>query len=426
MNYELKEYPLIGEQVIEGKLPNGLSVFVVPKRGFAKTFAFFAADYGGADRRFKFAGKQHDTPKGVAHFLEHEMFDMEYGDAMIKLTENGADANAYTSSESTAYYFECVDKFSDNLEILLEFVSTPHFSAESVKKEKSVITQEILMGEDDPDHCVYYNLMDSLFRHNPLRDPVVGNTGSIAKITARTLYNCHKAFYNPSNMALCVAGDVEFQEVMDIAQKVLPTEPGEVPCRDHGPAEELKPETTRICKAMEVSLPIFLAGCKSAPAARGRESLRLDLISVLALDLLAGHSSPLYIRLYGEGLVCSDFSASYESAAGAAYTMFGGESNDPERVFDEVKKEILRLSDDGPDKGLFGRIKKAAIGSQIRSLNSFEAICASITGGYFRGYDTFEASELLVSVTEDDVAAFFRERLLLDNMAISIITPKEV
>ena len=421
-----KAYPLIGEQIIEGRLPNGLSVFVVPKHGFKKFFAFFAADYGGADRRFTLDGKQLDAPEGAAHFLEHEMFDMEYGDAMAKLTENGADANAYTSAETTAYYFECIDKFSENLEILLEFVSTPHFSSESVEKEQSIIGQEILMGEDEPDHCVYYNLMKSLFRRHPLRDPVTGTVDSISMITAGTLYDCHKVFYNPSNMALCVAGDVEFQDVMDIAQKILPAEPGEIPGRDYGPAEDLKPVKARISKAMDVSLPIFLAGCKSPPAARGRESLRLDLISALALDLLAGHSSPLYIRLYGEGLVCSDFSASYESAAGAAYSMFGGESNDPERVFDEVKKEILRLSEDGPNKELFGRIKKAAIGSQIRSLNSFEAICAGIAGGYFRGYDAFEAAELLVSITEDDVAAFFREHLTPSNMAISIITPKEV
>ena len=426
MMHSHKEYPLIGEHIHTEKLSNGLSVFAVPKLGFHKCFAFFAADYGGADRRFKQAGNWVDTPAGVAHFLEHEMFDMEYGNALTKLSMGGANPNAFTSAEITAYYFECIDDFRGNLETLLEFVSTPHFSPESVKKEHGIISQEILMAEDDPDYCVYYNLMKSLFRHNPLRDSVAGTVDSIAEITAKTLHECHNVFYNPSNMALCVAGSVGLSEVIDIAQRILPEQPGEVPGRDYGIREELSPGTDRISKAMEVSKSIFLAGCKSEPAAHGSDDLRLDLVSALALEILAGHSSPLYIRLYSEGLICSDFSASYESAAGAAYSMFGGESADPERVFDEVKAEVQKLSLNGPDKELFARTKKAAIGSQIRSLNSLESICVSIAGGHFRGYDAFEAAEMLATVTQDDVAAFYRDRLTPDNMAISIITPKEV
>ena len=280
------------------------------------------------------------------------------------------------------------------------------------------------MSEDDPDYCLYYNLMKSLFHHNPVRDSVAGTVESIMTITADTLADCHKVFYNPSNMALCVAGNIDFPAVIDIAQETLPKLPGELPGRDYGACEELKPNAAHISQAMEVSQPIFLAGCKSRPAADGVESLRLDIVSALALDILAGHSSPLYIRLYGEGLVCSDFSASFDSSANVAYSMFGGESNDPQRVFDEVKKEISKLTENGPDAALFIRAKKAAIGSHIRSLNSLEAICASIAGGHFRGYDAFTAAELLSSVSEGDIAAFYRNHLMPDNMAISIITPK--
>ena len=422
----VKDYPLIGEKVFSDKLPNGLSVFVVPKEGFHKKYAFFATDYGGADRRFKLSGKWIDTPEGVAHFLEHEMFDMEYGDALSKLSAMGANPNAYTSSDVTAYHFECIDEFSENLRTLLEFVSTPLFSQESVVKEQGIIGQEILMCEDDPDYCLYYNLMKLLFSHNPLRNSVAGTVESISKITPETLYSCHKVFYNPSNMALCIAGNVDFSEIIDIAQSILPKDPGEVPGRDYGPPEGLAPEATRTCAAMEVSQPIFLAGCKSAPAPRGRDSLRMELVSALALDILAGHSSPLYIRLYGEGLVCSDFSASYESAAGTAYSMFGGESKDPDRVFGEIKAEIAKLSEEGPEEEYFERIKKSAIGSHIRSLNSLESICVGIASGSFRGYETFEAAELLASLTMGDITGFFRECLIPANMAISIITPRAV
>ena len=418
-----KNYELIGEQVYSGKLPNGLSVFVVPKPGFYKSYAFFATDYGGADRRFKLGGKWVDTPEGVAHFLEHKMFDTEDGNALTSLSANGASPNAYTGTDITAYHFECIDKFSENLETLLSFVSIPYFTPESVEKEQGIIAQEICMVEDDPEYCLYYGLMKSLFHSNPLRDSVAGTVGSISEITDKTLYDCHKAFYDPSNMVLCVAGGADPAEVFGIALKILPGSPGEIPKRDYGPHEPPEPAAASFSKAMEVSLPIFLAGCKSEPAPRGPDSLRLELVSSLALDLLAGHSSPLYLRLYGEGLVSSDFSASYDSGVGAAYSIFGGESRSPERVYDEVKKEITRLASDGPDPALFNRIKKAAIGSQVRMLNSFGAICGSVAGGHFRGYDAFDAPEVLLSITEDDAVSFYREHLSPENMAISIVSP---
>ena len=353
------------------------------------------------------------------------MFDTEDGNALTRLSANGASPNAYTSTDITAYHFECIEKFSENLEILLSFVSVPWFTPESVEKEQGIIAQEICMVEDDPDYCLYYGLMKSLYSQNPIRDSVAGTVESISKITSDTLYDCHKIFYNPSNMALCVTGDVDPQEIFDIASKTLPKEPGEVPERDYGAPESPKPETARFTKAMEVSLPLFLAGCKTAPAAYGSDYLRLELVSALSLEILSGHSSPLYFRLYGQGLVNSDFSSSFDSAAGAAYSMFGGETRDPERVFDEVKKELSRLSEKGVDSELFRRTKKAALGSHIRSLNSFDSICGNIIGGHFRGYNAFEAPEILASITEDDVVSFFRDRLNPDVMAISIITPKD-
>jgi len=421
----LREYPEIGEQVYTEKLPNGLNIFVIPKRGYHKRNAYFAADYGGADRRYKLAGGEWtDSPEGVAHFLEHKLFDTEDGDAMTKLSINGASPNAFTSVDITAYHFDCIDMFSQNLRILLDFVSKPYFTPGSVAKEQGIITQEIRMSDDDPDNCLYYGLMRSLFRHNPQRDPVTGTVESITQITADTLYDCHKAFYCPANMVLCVAGDVDPNEVADIALNALPDKSGGIPQRDYGAAEKNQPESRRFTKEMEVSLPIFLAGCKTAPETRGPDSLRLELISGLALDILAGHSSPLYFKLYGDGLVSNDFSAAFDSAAGAAYMFFGGETRDHEHVFDEVQKEILRLSERGPDKELFERVRKAATGSFIRMLNSFDAICGSLAGCFFRGYDALEAPNLLSSITEDDITSFLRERMIPDNMAVSVILPK--
>ena len=417
------EYKKINEKLYTAKLANGLSVFVVPKPGFHKKYAFFATNYGGVDRRFKLKDDWIDTPAGVAHFLEHKMFDTEDGNALEQLSANGASPNAYTSSEVTAYHFECIDMFRENLEILLNFVSVPYFKQESVEKEQGIIDQEIRMVEDDPDYCLYYGLLKSLFKTNPLRDSVVGTIESIKEITAETLYDCHRVFYAPSNMALCVVGDVDPTMVCETAEKTLPVVKDEIPLRDYGKSENLQPEKSSISKEMEVSLPIFLAGCKIAPAKKGKNYLLQEIISAIVLELLCGHSSPLYLKLYADGLINADFSASFDSSASVAYTMFGGEARDPERVFNEIKNEVKRLASEGADPALFERIKKAAIGSHIRALNSFGALASSIVEGHFRGFDPFEAPEILAKLTTQDISRFIRDNIVPGNMAISIINP---
>lgn len=418
-----KGYDKIGEQVYTEKLENGLTVFIIKKIGFNKSYAFFATDYGGADRRFNFAGRLIDTPMGVAHFLEHKMFDTEDGNALANLSANGASPNAFTSTDITAYFFESTDKFEENLDILLSFVSIPYFTPESVEKEQGIIGQEIQMTQDEPDYAVYYGLMKALYAHNPLRDSVAGTIESIAEITSDTLYSCHNVFYNPSNMVLCVAGDVDPERIVSIARKILPKEPGEVPQRDYGAAESLSPLLDKAEETMEVSIPIFLFGAKATPVVSGVDCLKQELVATLALEILTGHSSPFYLKLYAEGLINSSFSSAYEYAADAAYWLAGGESADPEKVFQLFKDEVVSVAANGPEPEAFDRLKKAMLGRQIRSLNSFESTCYNCSKGYFRGYDAFEIPELLAAVTEADVTTFIKNYLSADNMAISIIRP---
>jgi predicted Zn-dependent peptidase len=422
---DCKEYGQLNERIYSGKLQNGLSVFVVPKKGFHKKFAFFAANYGGIDKRFKYNNKWIDTPIGVAHFLEHKMFDTESGNALTMLSENGASPNAHTSTDITAYHFNCIDKFTENLKLLLSFVTVPYFTPEGVEKEQGIITQEIRMIEDDPDFCLYYGLLKSLYKYNPLREPIAGTVESISEITADTLQKCHKIFYNPSNMALCVVGDMDPNEVYNIAKDIVTAESGEIPERDYGKPELLIPEKTSIEKNMDVSLPIFLVGCKTNPAPHGRETLKHEIISALALEVLVGHSSPFYMRLYSDGLINADFTSSFNSVAGAAYTAIGGETRDPQRVYQEIVNEVHRLLQHGPDTALLKRIKKAIIGTHIRALNSFSAIASCVVEGYFHGYDSFEALDIISEVTENDITLFIKESLVPDNMAISVISPTE-
>ena len=219
-----KQYPRLGETVFHEILENGLHIYVDRRRNFQKSYAFFATNYGGMDMRFHQDGRWKDTPAGVAHFLEHKMFDTKDGNALQDLAANGASPNAFTSSALTGYYFESTEKFFDNLKILLSFVSVPYFTEESVDKEQGIIGQEIRMVEDDPDNQVFYALMECLYDHHPIRVPIAGTQASIAKITAGTLYSCHKAFYNPANMVLTVAGDVDPEQVCAIAKEILPNE----------------------------------------------------------------------------------------------------------------------------------------------------------------------------------------------------------
>jgi predicted Zn-dependent peptidase len=420
---KLKSYDKIREQVYSGRLANGLPVFVIPKRGYNKRYAFFATDYGGADRRFEYNGRWTDTPEGVAHFLEHKMFETEDGNALNKLSENGASPNAFTSSDITAYHFECTDKFEENLEILLGFVSVPWFTDESVRKEQGIIGQEIRMTEDDPDYAVYYGLMKALFERHPIRDAVAGTVESIAEITPETLYSCHNVFYNPSNMALCVAGDVDPETILSAAGKVVTAPSGARPKRDYGPEETMAPISARAEASMAVSQTIFLLGAKAEAAREGGGFLRRGIVGSLALELLAGHSSPLYMRLYESGLVDGEFQAAFESSAGVAYSMAGGNSRDPDAVFGEFRTEAEAFAQNGPDPELFARIKKAVYGRLLRSLNSFDGICYNYASGHFRGYDAFDAADVLDGVTPDDVSAFVRANLKPGNMAISMVKP---
>ena len=418
-----KGYELINEQVYSDRLLNGMPVYVIKKRGFYKTYAFFATNYGGADRRFRYEGQWIDTPEGVAHFLEHKMFDTEDGNALERLSANGAQPNAYTSSDITAYFFESTEKFEDNLRILLDFVSVPYFTKESVEKEQGIIGQEIGMVEDDPDHVLYYGLMKLLFRNNPVRDSVAGTVESIAEITDETLCKCHKIFYNPANMALCVVGDVDPERIFEIAQKTLQIPRGDTPKSDYGTEEQRTPVATRAERRMEVSEPQFMIGVTAPYPERGDERKRMELLGMLACELTAGKSSPLYIKLYADGLIKSDFSAAFESTAGIAYSAFAGSSSDPELVFESIKAEVQRIIENSASAPLFERVKKACFGRDMRALNGFDNICHAYVSGFFRGFDALEMTEELMSVRLDEVVEFMRENMKPENMAISLVLP---
>ena len=416
-------YPRLGEKVSRRTLSNGLEVVVVEKPLYAKSYAFFAARYGGMDLRFRLGGQWQDTPAGIAHFLEHKMFDTETGSVSEAFAKNGAVDNAFTSAAMTAYFFQCTDKFYENLRLLLECVSIPYFTKESVDKEQGIIAQEIQETEDDPDWQVYEGLMECLYAVSPVRIPVAGSVESIRRITPQTLYDCHRAFYTPSNMILVCVGSMDPDQVAAEAEAILPKEGGEAIERDYGAGEGRAPARREKRRVMEVSSPMFLAGCKCRAQETGEGRLRQSIVGDLACDVLFGESSPLYTRLYEEGAVNSSLGGNFDQLPGAAYLYVGGEAKEPERVFEAIIRQARRLGEEGIGEAFYQQVRRAAYGRMIRSLNSFENIAVSMAEGNFQQFDYYRFPEIFDTITKGDVEAFLREEIVPDHAAISLIRP---
>ena len=420
------DYPTLGEELWAGELENGLPVLVIPKPGYRRTFAMLAANYGAADRRFTLAGQVRETPAGVAHYLEHKLFDMPEGDALLTMSAAGADPNAFTSESITAYHFECTDRFEDNLRVLLTFVTTPWFTPESVEKERGIIAQEIRMYEDSPDYAAYTDLMRCLFPTGPLRDSVAGTVRSISEITPELLYDCHRVFYRPSNLALCVVGNVDPLFVERTAAELLPPEREELPGRSYDDAGGLRPVTARASRRMEVSAPQFIIGAKLGPAAYGAAAQRERLTAGLALRCLCGSSSPFYLKNYSEGLLNDTFGYDVDHAAGQSIVAFDGETpGDPEAVLDALREELLRARRDGLDPALFARQKRAVLGARVRALTNFEGLAQAMVTSRFAGFCAMDGTGVLGTISCEDAAVWLREHLDPDQLAMAVVLPKE-
>ena len=422
---ERTEYPLLDETAFRQTLPNGLQVTVVPRKDFQKKIAYFATDFGSIHTAFRLDGAEYRVPAGIAHYLEHKMFDTKDGNALQELAKNGAEPNAFTSNAITGYYFDSTTHFEKNLEILLSFVSIPYFTEESVAKEQGIIGQEIRMIEDNPDWQVYERLLECLYRTSPARVPIAGTVESIAEITAETLYACHKAFYDPKNMMLCVVGDIRAEDVIAIAGELTPESHGDILERDYGSDEELSAAKKESRSVMEVNMPQFLVGWKCRAGSEGDALLRESLIGEMACDILLGDSSPLYHRLYDQGLINGSFGGGFDQLPGIAYLYAGGESSQPEAVSAAIMDEAERLSREGVDEDFYRQIRRSSLGASLRELNSFENIAVSLADGYFRNFDAFRFPEAYDSITRADIEQFLRENVVEVRRAISIIEPKK-
>lgn len=420
-----KAYPDLGEMVYEARLPNGLLTRVVTKPGFAKTYAFLAVNYGSMDTRFEKAGQWFESPQGTAHYLEHKMFDMPEGNIMQQFAKYGGSPNAFTSYDMTAYYVQCTEHFQENLELLLRYVSTPYFTPESVEKERGIIAQEIQMYEDSADSVVFESLFSALYASHPIRNSIAGTVASIAEISEQTLYDCYHGFYIPGNMMLCVVGDVEPELVFSLAEKILPKDGALAARRDYGPQEDMKPARKRVERTMEVSMPMFAMGFKTEPAGYGQGTMLQEMVGDLAAEILVGESSPLYTRLYEDGLIDSGFSCGFEGLKGAGMLTASGDSREPQAVYDAILNEAMRIAREGVDEALFQRLKRSALGRRMRDLDGFESICYRSCAYHFEGVDYFSFPACFRTLTSDQIAEFLQRTVREERGAISLIWPKQ-
>ena len=418
-------YPRLDETVFRTVLPNGLPVCVVKKEGFTRKSAYLAVNYGSIHTSFSYEGKQYRVPDGVAHYLEHKMFDLEGRDVSEEFAAVGANANAFTSYDMTAYYFTCTEAFDTCLRLLLEMVSTPYFTQETVDKERGIIAQEILMYADSADSRVFELLTENLYRHHPVRIPIAGSVESIEAITPEILHACHKAFYCPANMILCVEGDVDPAQVEAIALEVLPKEKAEVGVKDLGEAEVLTAETPRTVTEMDVAMPTFQLGFKCADNRKGEDYAHWEVVGELAAEALFGESSPLYLRLYEQGLIDSSFGGGLETVDGAAMMTCGGDSWEPDRVKEEILAEAERLIETGVSPDYFERSRRSFFGRRVKDLDSFESTCFRLCAYAMEDYDYFRFPETFDSVTAGEIQAFLRETVHADRASMAIVEPRQ-
>lgn len=415
----------LGQEMVKIKHPSGLTMLLCPMPGYSTAYATFTANVGSVDTGFKTQDDDAfvDVPEGIAHFLEHKMFENEDGDAFAKYAKTGASANAYTSFDKTAYLFACTDRFEESLEILLDFVRRPYFTKESVQKEQGIIGQEIRMYDDDGEWRVQFNLLQALYHNHPVRIDIAGTVESIAEIDDQLLYRCYRTFYNLNNMVLCVAGNFDIDAVLRVADRVI--KPDEKPVEiERRHADE--PEG--ICKPLveqkfAVAAPLFQFGFKGC-GGNPRENLKNQILDEILAEIIAGDASPLYRRMYDAGIINSTFGS--EIMAGRDYmcAIFSGESREPERVADEIKAEVARMRREGVDKKMFELCRRATYGRYIGMYTRTASVAGLMSAVYFAGMDDMYALlDIVANATLDQMNERLQIAFNPEKSALSIVRP---
>ena len=425
---QIIENSKVKEKVYIEKLDNGLTVMIIPKKGVQKKYMIWGTNYGSNDNEFIVPGEQEKTtvPNGVAHFLEHKMFEQENGtNSLDVLTALGVEANAYTTNDHTAYLFECTDNFYEAMDELMDYVQHPYFTDENVEKEKGIIGQEIMMYDDYPEWRVYLNAMEAMYHNNPIKIDIVGTIETISKIDKEILYKCYETFYNPSNMAMVICGDFEPEKLIEEVKKRL------IDKKSNGKIERIFQEESeeivkeKIEQKLEVSQALYTIGIKDK-IDNGENSNKTDMVKKhiaieILLNIIMGKSSKLYKELYSEGLIYSGASLDYEFSKTYAHILIAGQSINPEKLYEKFKLRVKELKENGIDENDFERNKKMIYGGYVKEYNDVTDIARMFLADYFKGINSFDYIEEINSINVEYLNQVLKDVFKENKMVLSIV-----
>lgn len=416
---------ILGEKYYEIDHKSGLKIFIMPKENYSSSYAVFGTKYGSIDTKFKRSDSDEwiTVPEGIAHFLEHKLFESEDLDAFARYAKTGASANAYTSFDKTCYLFQCSGNFEASLEILLDFVTHPYFTKETVEKEQGIIGQEITMYYDVAGWMSTFNLLRCLYKNHPVRIDIAGTVESIAQITDKLLYDCYNTFYNLNNMCLAVVGDVTPEQVLGVCDKMLKkAEPLSIERSFEDEPREIACSYAEYNLAM--SMPVFSFGYKEECKELTQDLRKMIEVNIL-LEILAGDTSELYNKMFDNGLINTSFSKEYFTGFGYEAILFDGESVNPQAVADEIKKAVASLKANGIDDEQFENARRSLYGREIMEYNDIDSIANAVISAHFNGYSVFDAMEIYKSVTKEDIEKRLENMMMEEYSALSVVKNKE-
>lgn len=424
---QIIENSKVKEKLYIEKLENGLTVMIMPKKNIQKKYMIWATNFGSIDNKFIAPNDKEETniPDGVAHFLEHKMFEQQNGtNSLDTLTALGVNANAYTTTDHTCYLFECTDNFYPAMDELMDYVQNPYFTDQNVEKEKGIIGQEIQMYDDYPSWAVYMNAMKCMYKNNPIIIDIAGSIESISKIDKEILYKCYNTFYHPSNMVMCFAGEFEPEALIEEVKKRLK------PTEKHGEIKRIYPEEPeQIVKKentqnMEVSMPIFVIGIKDVIDNKNCTSsniVKKHIAIEILLNMLIGKSSKLYKELYEAELITGEPYLEYEFSKQYAHVSITGQSNDPKKVLEKFEAEIKQMKENDIDLAHFQRVKNMIYGNYVKEYDDVAEICRMFVGDYMKGINSFEYIEEYEQVTPEYTKQVLEEVFKEDKTVLSIV-----
>ena len=415
------------EEIRTARLSCGLQAQVVPKRGVSRKIAIFSTRYGSIDLVFS-PGPGLDpapTPAGIAHFLEHQLFKKQDMDVLMEFGRFGASSNAFTDYNSTTYYFSGTERFEESLDLLVRLVFAPHFTDEGVAKEKLIIEQELKMYDDQPDYRIYKNLMAALYRDHPVRIDIGGSVETIGKIDTPLLASCYRRFYHPSNMGFMACGDLDPDAVFRRLEDALPASrfaPANGSIARAYPPEPVAPARELVRESAVVSRPRVIVGYKDLDL--DGSLLDRELSTSVLLDNLFGPTSAFHSKWYGKGLIDDTFSASHTAEPEFGFTLIGGETDEPEKLAAEIRREIARASRGRLHKRDVDRARRKRLGRYLRSFDSPDGIGFMVLGFAMKGLDVFDFPRALSRLAPRRLEERLREHLREDRAAVSILEPK--